>query len=104
VRLGQVSSSDEVTVYVNDTDLILAVSKNFEALQEPSTPILVRSDDSRAQRVALLIDGQLVLTETGNSISYPWDTRFLSGKHEVQAILYGGSDIIASKTVTVHIH
>jgi hypothetical protein len=102
-NLGQLSSFDEVNVYVTNAGLTLAVSRNSEILQDPATPILIRSDDTRAQRVALLIDGEMRATGGGGSLTYLWDTRLLSGMHDIQAIIYDALGIIASKTVPITI-
>jgi hypothetical protein len=101
--INQVSSSDDVIVYVNAAALTVAVSRNGDTVREPNTPIVVQSDDARTQRVALLIDGQIRATETGDTLSYFWDTRLLSGRHEVQAVAYDDAGVIASRTIPVNV-
>ena len=84
-------------------DLMIIISRSNQILQDPNTPIIVRSNDARAERMDLSIDGRLEQTVNGNSLSYSWDTRLLSGDHTVSVNVYEGDTVIASQSVTINI-
>jgi hypothetical protein len=88
---GELSSTADVTVYVNAatsgtlTNLTLVVSRNNEIIQGTNTPVLVESTDSRVQKLELYIDGQLKAVAFGSSLRYRWDSKKQSGAHTVEA-------------------
>ena len=102
---GQLSSSDDVTVVVqNSASLTLLISKTGQVLKGSSTSISEYSNDPQVSRVELYIDGAQVANVNSSSLSYKWDLRRLSGTHNVSGKAYSSSNLVlatASETVYV---
>lgn len=84
--------------------LTLVVSKSGEVLQSTNTPVSAWSDDSSVLKLELLIDGRLVATQEGSSLTYTWDTRFLSGSHTVQTVAYDNAGGSTTRSVDVIVY
>jgi hypothetical protein len=102
---GQLSSSDDVTVVVqNSASLTLLISKSGQVLKGSGTSISEYSNDPQVSRVELYIDGAQVANVNSSSLSYKWDLRRLSGTHNVSGKAYSSSNLVlatASETVYV---
>jgi len=100
---SQLSASADVHVVVNTASLNLWVAKSGSVIKGAFTSISESTTDPRAARLRLFIDGQLVTTVVGSSLSYRWDLRNTSGSHVVTGMSFDSADtVLLSQSITVN--